>query len=36
MFIYYYLVTTFLKVRGEEISTNQVPNLISGTFDSKV
>ena len=36
MFIYYYLVTTFLKVTGEEISTNQVPNLISGAFESKV
>ena len=36
MFIYYYLVTTFFKVRGKEILTNQVPNLISGAFESKV
>ena len=36
MFIYYYLVTTLFKVRGEEIPTNQVPNLISGAFESKV
>lgn len=36
MFIYYYLVTTLFKIRGEEIPTNQVPNLISGAFESKV
>lgn len=36
MFIYYYLVTTFFKVRREEMSTNQVPDLISGAFESKV